>query len=263
MPRKKTRKRANTYHAHRERQRRRILNAAWKLFDERGIDRVTMAEITSASGVQPSTMYQYFSNKDDIVWALVSELMREVSGRVKQAHGGRAERPCSNQALLEFMADELVEHQVKVRFMAQFDAMYARDWPAERLITLESQINPEGFQVFTDLIRDGIKLTALFAPISTRSSHACRHQRGDRCAAPTRLVGKQSRAGIRQAHRPPVPRNHPRDLAGIARPGNSSRVAHRRKRMPAKAAPEEVLMKFLSRRPIVLTALLACFVPVF
>ena len=77
MPRKKTQKPANAYHAHRERQRRRILDAAWKLFDERGIDRVTMAEITSASGVQPSTMYQYFSNKDDIVWAIVGELMLE------------------------------------------------------------------------------------------------------------------------------------------------------------------------------------------
>ena len=73
MPRKKAQKPPNTYHAHRERQRRRILDAAWKLFDERGIDRVTMAEITSASGVQPSTMYQYFSNKDDIVWAIVGE----------------------------------------------------------------------------------------------------------------------------------------------------------------------------------------------
>jgi len=34
--------------------------------------------------------------------------------------------------------------------------MYAHDWPAERLITLESQVNPGGFQVFSDLIREGI-----------------------------------------------------------------------------------------------------------
>jgi len=40
--------------------------------------------------------------------------------------------------------------------MAQFDAMYARDWPAEQLISLESQINPGGFEVFSELIREGI-----------------------------------------------------------------------------------------------------------
>lgn len=156
MPRKKTKKPPNAYHAHRERQRRRILDAAWKLLDERGIDRVTMAEITAASGVQPSTMYQYFSNKDDIVWAILGELMREVSGRAKQALESAPNAMARLAALLDFMADELVNHQIKVRFMAQFDAIYARDWPAERLITLESQINPDGFQAFTDLIRDGM-----------------------------------------------------------------------------------------------------------
>ena len=59
-------------------------------------------------------------------------------------------------AFLDFLADELVNQQIKVRFMAQFDAIYARDWPVERLLLLESQINPDGFQVFTDLVRDGI-----------------------------------------------------------------------------------------------------------
>ncbi len=101
-------------------------------------------------------MYQYFSNKDDIVWAIVGELMLEVSGRAKRTLEAAPSALARITALLDFMANELVSSQIKVRFMAQFDAMYARDWPAERLITLESQINPEGFQVFTDLIHEGI-----------------------------------------------------------------------------------------------------------
>lgn len=156
MRRKKTQKPANSYPAHRERQRRRILDAAWKLFDRHEIDRVTMAEITSASGVQPSTMYQYFANKDEIVWALVGEVMQEVSGRAQKALEGATNALARITALLDFMADELVNNPVTVRFMAQFDAMYARHWPAERLITLESQINPQGFHLFATLIRDGI-----------------------------------------------------------------------------------------------------------
>jgi AcrR family transcriptional regulator len=156
MPRKKTEKPPNTYHAHRERQSRRILDAAWKLFDEHGVDRITMAEITSAAGVQPSTMYQYFANKDDIVWAFLRELMQEASGRAKRSVDAAHNALARLTAVLDFMADELVNNQAKIRFMAQFDAIYARDWPAERLITLESQINPGGFQVFSDLIREGI-----------------------------------------------------------------------------------------------------------
>lgn len=150
-------KSANAYHAHRERQSRRILDAAWKLFNERGIDRVTMAEITAGSGVQPSTMYQYFSNKDDIVWAIVGELMRETGSRAQETLKGAANALARIAALLELMADELANNRDQVRFMAQFDAMYARDWPVERLLTLESQIYEKPFRWFTELIREGIK----------------------------------------------------------------------------------------------------------
>jgi AcrR family transcriptional regulator len=156
MIRKKAEKPPNAYHAHRERQRRRILDAALKLFDERGIDRVTMAEITSASGVQPSTMYQYFANKDDIVWAILGELMQEGRGGARQTLANAPNALARITALLESLSDELSNNRLKVRFMAQFDAMYARNWPAERLLALESQIDPDTFQWFTELIREGI-----------------------------------------------------------------------------------------------------------
>jgi AcrR family transcriptional regulator len=146
----------NTYHAHRDRQRLRILDAAEKLFDEHGIDRVTMAGITSASGLRAATIYQYFSNKDDIVWAILSDLFAENATRAKQRVEGAATGLAKITALLEFMADELSHRPAKVRFMAQFDALYARDWPAERLLTLERQINPQGFRYFSELVREGL-----------------------------------------------------------------------------------------------------------
>src|SRR5262249_31910549 len=37
-----------------------------------------------------------------------------------------------------------------------FDAMYARDWPVERLLSLESRLQPRPFQAFTELVQDGI-----------------------------------------------------------------------------------------------------------
>ncbi len=77
------------YSAHRARQRNRILDAAAKLFAERGLERVTMGELTVASGVQPSTMYQYFSSKDEIIWAIVGTIMTKASSDSRQAdvHG--------------------------------------------------------------------------------------------------------------------------------------------------------------------------------
>ena len=69
-------------------------------------------------------------------------------------------------ALLDFIADELEKSPAKVRFMAQFDALYARNWPAERLLTLETQINPQGLRYFSDLIRDGISDGSLHADLA-------------------------------------------------------------------------------------------------
>jgi AcrR family transcriptional regulator len=145
-----------TYHIHRERQRRRILEAAKKLFDEKGIDRVTMTEIISATELRTSTIYQYFSNKDDIVWAILEGVLEDLAARAKIAMERERTALAKITALLELMADDLTKNPARVRFMAQFDAMYARDWSAERLLTLEAQIYPEGFRYFGSLIRDGI-----------------------------------------------------------------------------------------------------------
>ena len=148
---------SGAYRAHRERQSRRILTAAEELFDLRGIDRVTMAEIVTATGIRASTLYEYFSNKDEIVWALVEKLMKQSSEMfVESTEAVSGPALAKITALLEAFGRELIEHPSRVRFMAQFDAMYARDWSVERLLEVEDQIMPGRFQSLASLIREGI-----------------------------------------------------------------------------------------------------------
>jgi len=144
MPGKSSKSKRNTYHAHRLRQRRRILSAAGKLFDERGIDRTTMAEVISASELRASTIYEYFRNKDEIVWAILSEVFEETAAGAKKAVEGATTGLARITALLEYMADELTENQARIRFLAQ------------RLLMLEGQIHAQGFEVFRNLILEGI-----------------------------------------------------------------------------------------------------------
>lgn len=147
---------ASSYHAHRERQRRRILDAAKALIDRRGIDQVTMAELTTASGVQPSTMYQYFANKDEIIWALVAQEIEWGAKKAAQKLESAPNALAEIEVLLNHLGDDLSDNPDSVRFMAQFDAMYARDWSAARLLAVESQFAPEGFGFLTTLVRKGI-----------------------------------------------------------------------------------------------------------
>ena len=147
----------NAYHAHRERQRQRILAAAEKLFDENGIDRVKMAEIVAAAGLRASTLYQYFSSKDEIVWAIVRETMVQSAAHVRKAID-EAPGPALEKisAWMQAAKEELTQRPAQVRFMAQFDALYAREWSSERLISLEAELFPDGFAPLADLVRQGI-----------------------------------------------------------------------------------------------------------
>jgi AcrR family transcriptional regulator len=146
------------YHAHRGRQHRLILDVARRLFDQQGIDRVTMAQIISASGLMRSTIYQYFANKDEIIWAIVQDIFEQSNTSYRPPlegiHGPALTRIA---ALLELLADELVTKPEQVRFMAQFDALYARDWSAEQMLTLQAQVLPADLgTILTTLVRDGI-----------------------------------------------------------------------------------------------------------
>jgi len=144
-----------TYRVHRERQQRRILDAAFQLFSNSGIDRTTMSEIIGASELRPSTVYEYFSGKDEIVWAIFSKILEEDAVLAKKSVDRATNGLGKITALLQFMAEELVHRRPKIRFMAQFDAMYARDWPVERLLTVEGRFSYGDFEVFRALIREG------------------------------------------------------------------------------------------------------------
>ncbi|MEV0051185.1 TetR family transcriptional regulator [Saccharopolyspora shandongensis] len=69
----------------RERKKRRtkqaLIEAAIQLFDEKGYDNTTVAEIAAAAEVSPATYFNYFSAKDEVVFAddvLYDGLLQEV-----------------------------------------------------------------------------------------------------------------------------------------------------------------------------------------
>jgi AcrR family transcriptional regulator len=129
------------YGTHREKQRRYILATAQPLFDQHGIERVTMADIIAASGLMRSTIYQYFSNKDEMIWALVQEILehsKAVRQQILEDPPGSALATIA--AIFTHLGNELVANPARVRFMAQFDALYARDWSAEQLLALEAHV---------------------------------------------------------------------------------------------------------------------------
>jgi AcrR family transcriptional regulator len=155
------------YRAHRERQRGRILKTARELFNAQGIDRVTIAEIVATTGVRPSTLYEYFSNKDEIVWALVEEYTSQSTSEIRE-RVSHVQGPALAQveALLEAFEAELAEHPERIRFQAQFDAMYAHEWSADLLLALQARVAPDFPRSLSELVRTGIADGSLRSDLS-------------------------------------------------------------------------------------------------
>src|SRR6266436_10369936 len=65
--------------------RARILEAAIKVFAERGFHSATVAEIARVAGVADGTIYLYFKGKDDLLLRLFDEKMTELLGDAKAA----------------------------------------------------------------------------------------------------------------------------------------------------------------------------------
>jgi len=91
-----------------------------------------------------------------VVWAIVADVFTDGAKRAKKEIDAAGTALAKITALFEYMAGGLTNSPSKIRFMAQFDAMYARQWSPERLLSLEAQVNPGGLEYFSTLIRDGI-----------------------------------------------------------------------------------------------------------
>lgn len=64
--------------------RRRVLDAALEVFGEMAYSEARVEQITEKAGCSRPAFYQYFSSKDDVFWALATELGQEMVALAKQ-----------------------------------------------------------------------------------------------------------------------------------------------------------------------------------
>jgi len=67
-----------------EQSKKEIRQAAWALFGQFGVDRVTVADIAREAGVSPATIYNHFGSKDALVREFVTTAIDELVGQAEQ-----------------------------------------------------------------------------------------------------------------------------------------------------------------------------------
>jgi AcrR family transcriptional regulator len=86
-----------------QRTREAIVEAALRLFDERGFEQTTIADIAEAADIAPRTFFGYFPSKEDVVFADFPADFEALAERLR----GRGEDETAIDALRAFIADAI------------------------------------------------------------------------------------------------------------------------------------------------------------
>ena len=65
-------------------QRQRLIDAAWRVFEEASEERVTVADIVREAGMSSRSFYQHFSSKQDLIAQLVEEVGTQILAAVEE-----------------------------------------------------------------------------------------------------------------------------------------------------------------------------------
>lgn len=141
------------YRAHRENQREHILEVAEHLLVDHGIDRVSLSDIARAARITRNTLYEYFPNKQEIVWAIFQKFME--SGRaglkeeLEQFQGNGFQR--IENFMLRFV-DFRMSDSTHLRFIVEFNTLYAREGNPARV----RQMWGAGYDLLAEMFRQGV-----------------------------------------------------------------------------------------------------------
>jgi AcrR family transcriptional regulator len=91
-----------------QRTREAIVDAALRLFDERGFEETTIADIAEAADIAPRTFFGYFPSKEDVVFADFPADFDALAERLR----GRDEDETAIDALRAFIAEVLEQAEL-------------------------------------------------------------------------------------------------------------------------------------------------------
>jgi AcrR family transcriptional regulator len=130
-----------------ERTRQQITAAAQRLFDERGFDAVTVAEVARVAEVAPATVFNHFPSKEDLFFAGLDDFGTRLVAAVRDRPAGEPVlRACRREMLggngwLEAVdaghADAVARARSVARVIAGSPALQARERLARDRITAD------------------------------------------------------------------------------------------------------------------------------
>jgi AcrR family transcriptional regulator len=96
-----------------------LLNAAFELFSESGLDGVTIRAVATRVGVSPMTPYRYFSDKAELLRGLWEQVLTQLHAELVAASARARDAEARRQALVETLIAFWESHPDEFRLVHQ------------------------------------------------------------------------------------------------------------------------------------------------
>jgi AcrR family transcriptional regulator len=129
-----------------------ILDAAVKVFVDKGFTETTVADIATAAGVAKGTFYLYFESKEHLLGALKERLVDEMTARVIAYHGRLGQDDW--WGLIDGMLEELIDYTFDQRDLV---FIFVREPFGAKTLEIFQTSEKRMNEMFADGIRRGVE----------------------------------------------------------------------------------------------------------
>jgi AcrR family transcriptional regulator len=152
-----------------------LADTATELFAEQGFDHTTVEEIAEACDVSPRTFFRYFASKEDVLFAVGNERLRQLLDAIASRPSGEAPLRSMREAALSLVPEYTSERArliTRKRIIAETQTLRSRG--LERQLGWEDAVTDALGQRITDAGPAGIELR-LVASVTTATLRAALH----------------------------------------------------------------------------------------
>ena len=124
-----------------------------ELFVKKGINSLTISELAKTAGVGKGTIYEYFKNKEEIVFAIVNILMQKHSEKLENQLSSLESTKDKIKKFSEFFYNE-DEYELREIYKEFISVTLVN--PTEQMIEFQTQSNKHYYKLFEEIIQAGI-----------------------------------------------------------------------------------------------------------
>ncbi|MEA3288800.1 MAG: TetR/AcrR family transcriptional regulator [Campylobacterota bacterium] len=136
--------------------RKKIAKSTCDLFIEKGFVNISISEIAKVAGIGKGTIYEYFKNKEDIVFELMSCLQEDYDPRLEENLQKSSTVKDKVISLFDLFLSENEKVKTQRKIYREFLAIYLNN-PSSDIDSYHTQIKQKYANVLTGILNEAIE----------------------------------------------------------------------------------------------------------